>query len=361
MFRQLLKSLFFILLSFTSNVYSQDLHFSQFNENPSLINPALTGSSGVLRASVIYRDQWRSVTVPYKTYGLSVESKFKTSAWNELEHQSMTFTKKSFNRLAGGLSFYSDKAGDGNMGITQVNLSLATFVPMNQNSFLSLGLQGSLVQRKIDFSKLVFSNQYNGSGYDASLLSGENASAQTFIYPDLGAGLNWTYSTNDKMIASNNQRKANIGMSVYHITQPKQSYLVGSKPKLSMKYILHGDFLYGVAHTNIAIAPTYLFQFQGTSKELVAGTLIKYYVKEDSKYTGIIQRTSINFGAFYRYQDAVIVSFCYDKRQQYAIGISYDINVSGLTKVSKFSGGPEITLRYNTSNHYLYQKRAKVE
>ena len=64
-----------ILLPFT--IKAQDLHFSQFNENPSLINPALTGANSVMRASAVYRDQWRTVTVPYKTYGVSFESRFK--------------------------------------------------------------------------------------------------------------------------------------------------------------------------------------------------------------------------------------------------------------------------------------------
>ena len=47
-----------------ASAFSQDLHFSQYTENPSLVNPALTGSQYVMRASVIYKDQWRSVTVP---------------------------------------------------------------------------------------------------------------------------------------------------------------------------------------------------------------------------------------------------------------------------------------------------------
>lgn len=355
------KNIFIVLLVlFLTNalkINAQDFHFSQFNENSSLINPALVGGSGVLKASVAYRDQWRTVTTPYKTYGLSVESRFKTSAWKESEGKSMTFTKESFNRFAGGLSFYSDKAGDGNLRTTQVNLSLATFVPLNKTSNLSVGLQGSMVQRKIDFSNLVFSNQFNGTGYDASVANGENAKSLSFIYADLAGGINWSYSRPEKLIVANNQKKANIGVAFYHINQPKQSYLVSSNPKINLKYVLHGDFLIGIPHTNLAIAPAYLMQLQATNYEIIAGTSVKYYIKEDSKYTGIIQRTSVSFGAFYRYRDAVILSFGYDKKQQFGIGFSYDLNVSGLTKVSKVSGGPEITLRFNTSNPYLFQKK----
>lgn len=343
------------------SLQAQDIHFSQFNENPSLLNPALTGASSVMRVSAVYRDQWRSVTVPYKTYGVSFESRFKASAWNKVDGQSMTFTKKATGNLTGGLSFYSDKAGDGNMGTTNVNLSLASFVPLNQKSFISLGLQGSLVQRSLDFTKLIFSNQYTGTGYDNTMISGENPANSSFIYADFAGGMAYTYATQDKMIASNNQKKATFGFSVYHINQPKQLFLNGSGEKMNMKYVVHGDFLMGIKHSNVAIAPAFLVQIQGAAKEIIVGTKIKYYIKEDSKYTGIIQRTSVDLGVFYRNQDAMIISFMYDKRQKMAIGISYDLNISSLTKASKLSGGPELVLRFNTSNPYLYQKKAKVD
>lgn len=340
---------------------SQDIHFSQINQNASLINPALTGASHVLSASLMYRDQWRTVASPYKTFGVNIESRLKNSGWNKVENQSMTFTQQSYNRLAAGLSFYNDQAGDGNMGTSNINLSLATFVKTGANSNLSLGLQGSMVQKKVDINKLIFSNQYNGTTYDQSLNNGENSSALSFIYPDFAGGLNWVYEIKDKMIASNFNRKANFGFAIYHINKPKNTYLAGNNSNLNMKYIFNGDFLIGIRNSNYAIAPAYLAQFQGKNVNIVAGSVLKYYIKEDSKYTGIIQRSSLNFGVFYRYKDAMILSFSYDKRQQYSVSVSYDVNVSGLNTVSKFSGGPEITLRYNTANAYLYQKKEKVE
>src|ERR1700741_5467486 len=167
--------LFFVCLRYSQ---AQDLHFSQYNENPSLINPAFTGVSNVLRVSAVYRDQWRTVTVPYKTYGISVESRIMASNWSKVEGQSMTFTKKSFSKVAAGLSFYSDKAGDGSMRTDQLKLSLASFVPINAYNRLSLGVQAGFIQRKVDLSKLVFSNQYNGMIYDSNIAHGESGSSQ---------------------------------------------------------------------------------------------------------------------------------------------------------------------------------------
>jgi type IX secretion system PorP/SprF family membrane protein len=357
----LLNFLLLIMLSAVKFGYSQDLHFSQYNENPSLINPALVGVASVFRASAIYKDQWRGATVPYKTFGVSVDSKFKPSNWSKVDGQSMRFSKTSFGRMAGGLSCYTDRAGDGNMSSTKINLSLSTFVRISEYSHLSLGLQGSFVQRKIDFSQLYFSSQFTGSGYDAGMMNNEHMASQTFNYLVGSAGINWSYASKENIMVSNDQTKANLGVAFFNLNQPKQYYLADQNTRIGIKTVFHGDLLYNFHGTNIGIAPSYILQFQGKSTEIVAGTFLKYYIKEDSKYTGIILRSSLNFGAFYRYGDAVILAVNFDKRQKYSIGFSYDFNLSGFSKGTYMRGGPEFTLRYNTANAYLYQKKPKSE
>ena len=355
-----MKKLNIIILVVTSlKIFSQDFHFSQFNENPSLVNPALTGAGSVLRASLVYKDQWRSVTNPFTTYGFSFESKFKASNWESVDpRRSMTF-KKSYNRMAGGISVYNDKAGIARMGTFQTNLSLAMFFPLSKLSSLSLGLQGSLVQRKVDANKLIYPSQYNGSTYDPNLSSGEAINQNNFVYPELGAGIVWSYGHNEKSIAANNQFKSLIGFSTYHINQPKQNF-IGSNTtdKLYRKYVFHGNILIGIPNSLIAIVPSWLAQFQGPSKEIVAGMMIKYYMNDDSKYTGIKQRSAIGIGAYYRNGDALIANVLIEKGK-YAVGLSYDINASSLARASQSRGGFEITLRMVTPNPFLYQKRSK--
>ncbi|MCX6294605.1 MAG: PorP/SprF family type IX secretion system membrane protein [Bacteroidetes bacterium] len=339
-----------------TNAYSQDMHFSQYDENPSLVNPALTGANFVMRASVIYKDQWRSVTVPYKTYGASYDMKFKASSWDKVDPFRTKAYKKAFNRLAGGLAFYSDKAGDGNMGTNQANLSLATFVKAGDYSSFSLGLQGGIVQKTVDYSKFIFSNQYNGTtGYDQSIVNGEHFGSQSFVYPDFAAGLLWNYSKDEKAIGENNQIKADVGFGMFHINKPKQKFLVGTNEQLFSKYVIHGKLLMGIPHSNVALVPSILVELQGSSKEILGGMMFKYYLKEDSKYTGYVKRSSIGLGVSYRYKDAVIVSALLEMGH-YAVGLCYDINTSALTKVSTLRGGPEIMLRFNSANPFLFQK-----
>jgi len=353
-----MKKISLLTLCFTSlaatEMISQDIHFTQFNEAPSILNPATAGSASVIRASLIYKDQWRSVTVPYKTFGGSFDMKIKPTNWEKMGDHRTEIYRQAFNRLGAGLSFYNDKAGDGNMGTTQVNLSLSTFVPLGPKSYLSAGFQASVVQHKIDFSKLVFPNQYNGVTYDPGMNSGEDFSKNTFIYPDFAGGLLWSYGYTEKAIGSNEKMKANLGVAMFHIGQPKQKYVVGTSDRLNSKFVIHGDMLYGIKNSNLGIEPSFMVQLQKPSTEIVLGLMVKYYFKEDSKYTGINKQSAFSLGAFYRNKDAVAVRAMVEY-QVYAIGVSYDINTSSLTKATAGRGGPEIFLRYSSPKPFLYQ------
>ncbi len=336
--------------------FAQDIHFSQFNENPSLLNPALTGAYYVMRASVVYRDQWASVTVPYRTFGASYEMKFRASEWEKQDPFKTKLYKKAYNRLAGGLSFYSDKAGDGQMGTNVGNLSIATFIKTGAFSSLSLGLQGGIIQRSVNYSKFIFSNQYNGTSYDTNMPSGEPTGTRSFVAPDVNAGLLWYYGKEEASIGENNHMYADVGFSMMHINKPKQRFLPDNFDQLYSKFIVHGKLLIGMPHSNVSLSPSFVGQFQGPQKEFVFGMHIKYSIKNDTKYTGYIKKSYFGLGVFYRTQDAVIANILLEMGH-YAIGVSYDLNVSGLTKVSTLRGGPEIVLRYNSTNRFLFQKK----
>lgn len=345
---------FFCLFCATHALKSQDMHFSQFNENPSQLNPALAGSDGI-RASLNYRTQWKSVSVPYKTYGASYEMRLPP-LFKKRGNGTRASGGATPGRFGVGLSAYKDKMGDGALSLTQANLSLAYFIPTGEKGAFSIGLITSYNQRRQDISKYVFPNQYGGTGYNPDLYSGEDLQGQRYGFLDFAAGLLWTYGDEERRIRDHKHVKARIGASVYHLTQPQQKYLVRGGDKLPMKYVAHGDFHISIQNTNLAIAPAYLFQLQGPRMEILAGGLLKYYTKNDTKYTGYVKRTSYSIGAYYRTFDAVIIYGLLEWEEQYAVGISYDVNMSPLAKASGLRGGLELTLRYSAANKFLYQK-----
>lgn len=334
---------------------SQDIHFSQYQQTSQLVNPALIGALSVLRATVIYKDQWRSVTVPYTTYGVSVENRFKKKG---TKMPGFSGSKKSgFRPFAAGLSFYSDKAGDGGMGITQANLTISAFIPTGRNSALSGGLQAGMVQRQVNFSKLVFPDQYNGTTYDLGMTSGESGSSQNFTFADFAGGLNWNYGFSESLKEAEADVKANIGASVYHVSQPKLEYLTDSNEKLERKFNFYADFLIGLKN-NFAIAPSIICVIQGPAREIIEGVMLKYYFVEGPRYYGVKASSAIGLGISYRNKDAAIASLLFEYGH-YGIGVSYDLNTSMLNTVSKVKGGPEVFLRYVAPNQFGVSHKPK--
>jgi type IX secretion system PorP/SprF family membrane protein len=348
------------ILSFSA-ANAQDIHFSQFNQSPLTVNPSLAGTTAWIRASAQYRTQWRAVTVPYRTIGASFDVKAK-KRWMKVDRKTETYRQSGENGFGWGVNIYQDKAGDGKMGTLQANGSLAYQIYTGKKSMLALGMQGGMLQRSIKFDELYWGTQYDPSsstGYsntcvgchpDAAVAGGR----ESFIVPDLSAGMIYTYKKNERYMRGNDQMDFTIGAAMYHVNQPKYSYL-GSSERLYQRYVVHGQSMIGIKNTSVALAPGFMFQRQGPNQEIYAGALIRYMLKEDSKYTGFIKGSSVSAGGFYRNKDAFVAVAFYEF-SSYGIGVSYDFNVSGLKTVSSGRGGFEITLRFLNPSPFIYSQ-----
>ncbi len=349
--------LFFCACFYSVLSWAQDLHFSQFNENPSLVNPALTGANG-MRASMHTRSQWRSVTTPYSTQGLSLEARnstVKKRAGGNLEN--VPPSDRIPGRYAGGLSIYKDKAGDGRLKLTQINGSFATFVPLSEKSAFSMGVQASYAVRRIDDSHFIYPNQYNSSyGYDTDMNSNENFATDKFRYLDLGAGIMYGFDDEERGLKDHREKRFHIGFAAYHLTQPKQKFLSKKTDALYMKYVNHADLLLSIPNSRTGIYASYIVQMQASHMEIIAGGMFRYYMKNDTRYTGYVKRSTAAGGLYFRNRDALIVKGMFEWQEQYAVIMSYDLNVSKLARSSNIRGGLELTLRYTSGHPYLYQK-----
>ncbi|MFH1319390.1 MAG: type IX secretion system membrane protein PorP/SprF, partial [Bacteroidota bacterium] len=98
-----------------------------------------------------------------------------------------------------------------------------------------------------------------------------------------------------------------------------------------------------------------LFLMQGPSTEIDLGCMVRYTLREESRYTGLLKETAILIGGYFRVGDAVIPSVMFEIAN-FAIGVSYDVNISGLKSVSTGRGGAEISLRYINPNPFRYGK-----
>ncbi len=314
----------FILLTITSKVISQDIHFSQFFETPLLRNPSLAGIfSGDVRIQGVYRTQWNSVTVPYQTGSFNAEYKLAVGRGND------------FLTLGGQLLY--DKAGTIAMTSTHIlpALNYHKSLSAERNMYLSLGLMGGFVQRKIDRSKVTTNNQFDGTNYNSTISDGETFSKTSYSYFDGSVGMSF-----NAQLGSEPDNNLFIGLAYHHFNKaPKISFYGNPNYEMIPKWV-------GSAGARMSMNDYSYFTLQadysqqGTYKETIAGALFTWKLDDadDPKYT-------LSAGAFLRYKDALI-PVAKMEFKPLAVSVSYDANISQLKSASSGRGGFEISLTY---------------
>ena len=307
-----------ILLWLSIDSKAQDIHFSQFYQSPFSLNPGLTGDfDGAYRLIGNQRTQWKSVTVPYSTWGLAADA--------------ANVSKKD---IGIGLSFFNDKAGDSKLTTTMLNAFVSKKISIKNDPThsLSLGLGLGFTSMSIDYSDLTYDNQWTGLINNPSLESGEAFSRDSRAYMNLHFGVVYSKKINDKA-------RLRSGFSMFNLTSPKQSWFDQGFVRLNQRFNIHVNVDYKI-NDLWAVEPMLLFMSQGKFKEFDLGGRAHYVLESKpwmyrSIYGGIVGRT----------KDAgyILAGLRYDN---WDIGISYDINTSNLKPASNGRGGFEVGVIY---------------
>lgn len=304
----------FICLCIKSN--AQDFHLSQHDAAPLYLNPALVGQfDGKYRIHGHYRTQWGSVSSKaYRTAAISYDMPFEKFA----------FGAQIINRRAG--------AGDYNALGFLLNMGYSFTIDKDEKHKVSVGVQGGVMQKSVNFDQLYFENQYTtagGGSFDQSIPNGENFGNSNFWLPDVNVGLVYYYGKDQIRI------NPFVGVSAFHLTQPKETFYNGDN-KLPIKYIAHAGAKVNLSE-KIQLMPKVLFMRQENAQEINYGLMAHYHLKS----SGAI----ILFGPTYRSSDAFIIEGGV-KIGSYEAKIGYDYNTSSLNDFSDGKGGFEISLTY---------------
>ncbi|GAA4743282.1 PorP/SprF family type IX secretion system membrane protein [Flavisolibacter ginsenosidimutans] len=320
-----MKRAFFFLLSSVITLLSsaQDINFSQFYELPLLRNPALSGLfTGDLRITSAFRNQWGSVTVPYRTQALGAELKFRLS---------------DVNYMALGLQVTNDVAGDSKLGKTAILPALTFHISLNgdKDTYISAGFMGGPVQQRFDASKLSFDDQFVNGSYSATNPTRQVFTNTNLTYYDLSAGLLFSSVFGDGA-------KYYAGGSMFHVFQPLVAFSGAKDVKLNRKYMINAGLSAPTSDADKVIVYADGFS-QGGSTQTQGGLMFKHDVLQEDEDYGV----SLSAGAFVRWNDAVMPLIKLDY-YKLGIGMTYDVNVSKLRSASSARGGFELTASYKT-------------
>jgi type IX secretion system PorP/SprF family membrane protein len=307
-----------LLVAALQSTAQTDPHFTQNYTYPMFINPAMTGGSdGDYRVSTVYRTQWGSITNPFRTNGVS-------------------FDTRTNKNIALGVNILNQTAGDGGFSYTNAYASVAyTGVKFGAegNHRLVLAIQGGVISRRVDQTKFKWGEQWNPiTGYNSNNATTESFAATSSTTLDMGAGALYFDATPDK--------KANVfgGLSVFHINKPKDPIISTQSVTLNtipIRYVLHGGVSFNLSERT-SIVPHALVMKQGTASEAMIGTYVQLNVNEE---------TDFMFGGYYRFKDAVAPFVGVDWRN-FIVGLSYDVNASKLGSLTRNVSSFELSLTY---------------
>ena len=307
-----------LLISVLQSVAQTDPHFTQNYTYPLYINPALTGSSdGQYRVSAIYRTQWSKISNPYRTTGIS-------------------FDTRTNKNVALGVNLLNQSAGDGGFNYFSAYGSFAyTGVKLGNGNYhrIVMAIQGGVINRRVDQAKFKWGEQWNPiTGYNAS-----NATTETFVRTsattvDFGAGILYFDATPDK------KTNAFAGFSVFHLNKPKDPIISSQSTELNtipLRYTAHGGLSFNLFERT-SIVPHVLFMQQGTANEAMIGAYVQLNVNPE---------TDFMLGGYYRVKDAIAPFVGFDWRN-FIIGLSYDANTSKLGSMAGNVNSFELSLSY---------------
>ena len=321
------------------NLRAQDINFSQFYDLPVLRNPSLAGLfNGDVRITSAFRNQWQSVTVPYRTIGLGLEFKKMVSY-------------RSGDFITFGTQLTNDAAGDSKLTRTQALpfLNYHKSLSANKSTYLSAAFMAGPVMQHFDPTQLRFDDQYTGGAYSATNPTHQVFTNTSLTYWDPTAGLSFSSEASEFT-------NYYIAVGLFHFTKPKVSFQPNSDYKLNPKYVVNFGLTTMTSDYDRMTIYADFFK-QGGAAQAQGGLMITHDLAQADDES----KMSISGGVFYRLNDAIVPVVKLDYYKM-SVGATYDINISKLVPASMMRGGLELTLSYKafSPNHPIdegYQSR----
>lgn len=317
------KGSFTVLFAFWSILnFAQDIQYSQYYANPIYLNPAFTGSTGLTRVGVNFRNQWPALDqsfVAYTAYFDHYEDRINSGFGLIFQGAQESFTQTSLN---------------------EIGLVYSYRLRLSEKSYIQAGVQGSFLARDALFDRVILGTQLD---IDTGLILGEPGEAfegdSKIRSADAHAGLLY-YG-----------EKAWFGVSVSHLMEPEISYLVDNSNQLPMKYSMHGGYRINLAPGDIndyfnnvdqerSLALGFNYKQQGQFSQLDLGA--EFFFEPlvlGFWYRGLPTKYSLPNN------EALIFLLGVNIPSGLDLGYSFDYSISKLG-FSQSGGAHELSLRY---------------
>ncbi len=265
-----------ILLATSNRADGQSPAFSQFFNNPLHYNPAYTGSELGLKSRMHFRNQFGALSDNYDNIAFS-----------------MDLSERNIPGSGGfGFVLLSDFDGIGLIRTTSVRLTYSARIQVSDNIITQFGVGPSFVNRRIDWSRLIFSDQIDPYGIQQNSSAFIPAEENSLNYPDFGFGFIVQFHGASSRFFN---VISTFGGSVDHAIRPDISFS-GTRHRMPLKITLSGNVLFDnsvrsglrfeVDRSQFRINPGFIVEMHNTINTLSVG--VNAY--KNHIYTGVWSR-----------------------------------------------------------------------
>ena len=233
----------------------------------------------------------------------------------------------------------TDKTANGILTSNYFSFSTAYHKAIDEDNQhqISIGFQGTYANQLLDGPRLRF---LDGLQIDGTWLPSptepENLMQVTAHYFDMNTGILYNGSLNGS-------NAVYVGASLYHLNQPKESFLGVDNIILPTRLTIHAGGYFPSASAGATWYVSALYNQQATASEFVLGGALELSVSDDENYP-----VNLYLGAWTRVNnvtDAVIPYIGLDYGS-FSLGMTYDVNISAFKVATQERGGMEISLIY---------------
>jgi type IX secretion system PorP/SprF family membrane protein len=322
---RLLLSIICCLITLSS--MAQDPKFSQYFAAPLTLNPAYTGFfDGDYRIALNTRQQWGNLGDPYNTYSASADVKL-------IEDEN--FTNSVFSL---GLSGLFDESFNKALKSQFISASFSYYQFLDEGHRFKFGLapQVSYVSRFIDYNKLTFASQYNGSGFDPSMPNYLDLKSDKTSYFDVNIGANFS-ATLDRISFA-------VGYAQYHLTKPVESFLGTNEEVLPSRKTLNFGLVYLLnEYTDLNF--TSVYSHQGKINDALIGTVFGFKPNEQAKI-------KLDAGLWYKFNESSYYPYLGVSMGNVSAGLNYTVYGNKVLSSTPRTYEISIIYRHNKSKSY---------
>lgn len=295
---------FFLIVSIWCLKAQQDAQYTQYMYNTIAVNPAYTGSRGVLSIAALHRSQWVGLGGAPRTQTLNLHTPVS-------------------ERVGLGVSIVNDEIGNGTNQDTYFDALFSYTIPTSETGSLAFGVKAGGHLLNIDFNQL--------RNFDPSTSAAGQPNIDKKFSPNFGAGV---YYYTDTFYA---------GLSIPNFLQTEHFDGSGNSSSFLAQermnwYLISGYII--ELNPDLKLKPALLLKaVQGAP------------LQADLSATALLN-DKLSLGLAYRWDAAFSALAGFQLNEKLMLGLAYDREVTELGNSAFNDGSFEIFLRFELLTRY---------